>query len=360
MRRSPIAGALALVLCALGCHREIEMVPLADRTIYTTDRFYDVQALSPERAFVVGYAGKILETTDGGRTWVQRPSGSDLALYSVRFADQEVGWISGQDGLILHTADGGKTWNRQESNAYFEDRETGKQPLFLFGLHALDRDHAYAVGDRSILTTTSDGGKTWIARKVAMEVDLSGGQSLAAADPIFYDVQFTDTQHGWIVGEFGKIMHTADGGETWKGQEATLMEGTNIFDLLDLPTLFGLHMIDAQNGIAAGLEGHIARTKDGGQRWTYDAVKVDYPLVDPLFQVFEFPDGTGWASGSAGEVVRRSPGDDAWGRAQLGQDVLTWLRGLHFFDKDHGWMVGGYGLIYRTTDGGKTWLPSQG
>jgi photosystem II stability/assembly factor-like uncharacterized protein len=360
MRRWPIGGALALVLCALGCHPEVEMLPLADRTIYTTDRFYDVQALGPDRAVVVGYSGKIVETTDGGRTWAARPSGSDLALYSVHFVDDEVGWISGQDGLILHTTNGGKTWDKQESNAFFDDKETGQQSLFLFGVHAIDHDHAWAVGDRSILTSTSDGGKTWTARKVAMETDLSGGQSLAASDPIFYDVQFVDAKHGWIVGEFGKIMYTENGGESWVEQEKTLMEGSNIFDLLDLPTMFGVKMLDGQNGLAVGLEGHIARTKDGGKRWTYDEVQVDYPLVDPLFSVQHFPDGTAWASGAAGEVVYREAGAEAWSRAKLGQDVLTWLRSINFFDKDHGWMVGGYGLIYRTTDGGKTWLPSNG
>jgi photosystem II stability/assembly factor-like uncharacterized protein len=336
------------------------MIPLADRTIYTTDRFYDVQALSPDRAFVVGYSGKIVETTDGGRTWTGRPSGSDLALYSVRFVDDEVGWISGQDGLILHTTNGGKTWDKQESNAFFEEREVGKQPLFLFALHALDRDHAWAVGDRSILTSTSDGGKTWTARKVPMETDLSGGQSLAAADPIFYDVRFRDPQHGWIVGEFGKIMYTADGGETWHEQERTLLEDSNIFDLLDLPTMFGMHVVDEKNLVAVGLEGHIARTADGGQRWTYDEAELDYPLVDPLFRVVEFPDGAAWAAGAAGEVVHRASRAEPWRRAKLGQDVLTWLRGMSFSDPQHGWMVGGYGLIYRTTDGGKTWLPSQG
>ena len=90
------------------------------------------------------------------------------------------------------------------------------------------------------------------------------------------------------------------------------------------------------------------------------AAEVDYPLVDPLFRVLELPDGSGWAVGAAGEVVRHQPGETAWKRAKLGQDVLTWLRGLSFSDQQNGWMVGGYGLIYRTTDGGKTWLPSQG
>ena len=360
MRRWPIGGALALVLCALGCHREVEMVPLANRTIYTTDRFYDVQALSPERAIVVGYSGKIVETTDGGRTWKPQQSNTDLALYSLHMVDNDVGWISGQDGLILHTTDSGKTWTKQESNAIYDDKDTGPQPLFLFSIHAVDRDHAWAVGDRSILSSTSDGGKTWKARKVAMETDLSGGQSLAASDPIFYDVKFIDPKHGWIVGEFGKIMYTDNGGETWVEQERTLLEGTNIFDLLDLPTLFGLHMVDAQNGVAVGLEGHVARTTDGGKRWTYQEVQVDYPLVDPLFSVQVFEDTSGWASGSAGEVVRRAPGAEPWFRAKLGQDVLTWLRGLSFFDPNNGWMCGGYGLIYRTTDGGQTWLPSNG
>ncbi len=360
MRRGCIPGGLLLILAALGCHREIEMVPLADRTIYVTDRFYDIEAISKDRAVAVGYGGKILETTDGGNNWQVRQSGVDSALYSVDFVDDQHGFISGQDGLIITTQDGGKTWQKRKSNAIFEEKDGTKQPLFLFAITALDKDHAWAIGDRSILTSTSDGGKTWRARKVAMEVDLSGGESLATADPIFYDVSFIDLKQGWIVGEFGKIMHTADGGETWHEQERSLMEGTGIFDVLDLPTLYGVHMVDGQTGVAAGIEGHLARTRDGGKTWRFDQIEVEHPLVDPLFSVIEFPDGTGWAVGAAGEVVRREAGEGSWKRAKLGQDVLTWLRALSFSDPQHGWLVGGFGLIYRTTDGGKTWLPSQG
>ena len=349
-----------LFALVLGCHRDVEMLPLVERTIYVTDRFYDVQALSTDRAFVIGYGGKVLETTDGGRNWVPRSSGVDTALYALHFTDGEHGWMVGQEGVILHTADGGKTWQKQESHALNTDSDGIETPLYLFGLDALDNEHAWAVGDRSILTSTSDGGKTWRARKVQMELDISGGQSLASADPIFYDVRFTDLQHGWIVGEFGKIMHTEDGGETWKEQERSLMEGTGIFDLIDLPTLFGVHMVSEQEGVAAGLEGRIAHTKDAGQHWTFDQVEVDVPLVDPLFEIVQFPDGSGWAAGAAGEVLRREPGEAAWKRAKLGQDVLTWLHGMSFSDQQHGWLVGGYGLIFRTTDGGKTWLPSQG
>ncbi len=193
-----------------------------------------------------------------------------------------------------------------------------------------------------------------------MDVDLSGGESLAAADPIFYDVKFADERRGWIVGEFGKIMFTEDGGETWHEQQRTLMEGTAIFDPLDLPTMFGIHVKSPQEAMTAGLEGHLARTTDGGQRWTFEKTEVEYPLVDPLFHLTELSDGTGWAVGSAGEILRRDPGGGPWRRAKVGQDISTWLRAISFADDKHGYMVGGFGLIFRTNNGGKTWIPVHG
>ncbi len=361
MRRRSIPLGLLACAFALGCHHEVEMVPLVERTIYVTDKFYDVQALSKDRAFVVGYGGKILETTNGGNSWDVRPSGTELGLYGIKMVDDTHGWVVGQEGVILHTADGGKSWQPQESNATFKESDGSAKRSYLFAMDALDANTAFAVGDRSALSITTDGGKTWKATKVKMELDTSGGESLAAADPIFYGVKFVDAQNGWIVGEFGKIMHTTDGGETWKEQEKTLLEGTGFFDLLDLPTLFSIHAVDGQHAVAPGLEGHVARTSDGGERWAFDKIDAgDVPLVDPLYDVTILPDGTGWGVGAAGEVIRKGPADPAWTRAKIGQDVLTWLRSISFSDPKNGWMVGGFGLIFRTTDGGKTWLPSQG
>jgi len=117
MRRRSIPLGVALCALALGCHHEVEMLPLVERTIYVTDKFYDVQALSKDRAFVVGYGGKILETTNGGNSWDVRPSGTSNALYGIEMVDEQQGWVVGQEGLVLHTADGGKTWTPQDSNS---------------------------------------------------------------------------------------------------------------------------------------------------------------------------------------------------------------------------------------------------
>src|SRR5262249_52506128 len=201
------------------------------------------------------------------------------------------------------------TCQKHESTPTSEESDGTVKRAYLFNIDATDANNAWAAGDRSLLVSTADGGKTWRSRKVPVEGDLSGGQSLAAAHPIFYDVKFTDKPNGWIGREFGKLLRTKDGGESWNDQTKTLLEATGFFDLLDLPTLFGLSARNPENAVAAGLEAHIARTKDGGERWVYDKVEGgDVKLVDPLFDIVEFPDGTGWAVGAAGAVGQNEAG----------------------------------------------------
>ena len=341
---------LSLSLAAVaGCHREVENVPLETRKISISDRFFDVEALSETKAIVVGYGGKILTTNDGGRSWEVLPSGTDEALYSVHFVDANDGWISGQDGLILHTDDGGKTWRKQVTGT----------SLYLFAISFLDRERGWAVGDRATMLHTKDGGQHWAIQKLAQTKGLTAEEAIASQDPVLYDVYFLDEQNGWVVGEFGKIYHTSDGGKTFVEQEESLL-GHGVFDVLDIPTFFGVRFRNPQEGTTAGLDGKIARTRDGGTTWRFDPIKVEYPLIDPLFTTVPLSDGGAWAVGAAGEVLRLDPGATEWHRAKLGMEVFTWLRSVDFFNPNSGWIVGGYGLILHTTDGGKSWLPALG
>jgi photosystem II stability/assembly factor-like uncharacterized protein len=349
--RLSVFWRVAALAVLFGCHRAGEegLDTLVERKISIADKFFDVQAISAERAIVVGYGGKILLTENGGTSWERIPSGVDKALYNVKFVDDRNGWISGQEGIILHSKDGGRTWERQKSEA----------SVYLFGLDFIDAREGWVVGDRATTLHTVDGGANWRVGKLGMTQELSADEELLAADPVLYGVDFVDADTGWIVGELGNIFHTADGGRTWKAQQESLLGG-GIYNPLDLPTFFGVHFIDRVNGAAAGLEGKIARTRDGGATWAFESLEVDVPFVDPLFQPFLFPDGGGWAVGAAGEVVRKSGPEGAWQRASLGMEILTWLRAIDFFDEQNGWIVGGYGLILHTTDGGKSWLPAIG
>jgi photosystem II stability/assembly factor-like uncharacterized protein len=346
-------GLVALGLGAMlaACHSEMENVPLTEQKVYFSDKFYDVKSLSAERALIVGYGGKIIETTDGGASFNKIDSGTDLALYKIFALGNNI-WIAGQEGLILHSSDAGKTWQKQDSNT----------KVYLFSIFFSNENHGFAVGDKSTITETKDGGKTWEARKVARSGEaLDSDMALAMQDPIFYDVRFTNEQTGWIAGEFGHLLKSTDGGQSWAPHQNTLMTPeSGIVDPMDLPTFFGGFMISEQEGIVSGLDGKIARTKDGGATWRFEPMKLAFPIVDPLYQPYVTPDGNSWAVGAAGEVVHLPPGQTEWTRADLGMQLYTWLRAVDFSDAQNGWLVGGYGTILRTGDGGKTWRQCLG
>lgn len=347
MRLSLAIAALGLGVMVGACHSEIENAPLANQKIYFSDKFFDVKALSDRRALIIGYGGKMLETTDAGVSFTRVETGTDLALYKLSNVGNQL-WMSGQEGLILHSSDGGKTWQKQDAGT----------KVYLFSIFFLNENHGFAVGDRSVITETTDGGKTWAARKVeppegeAEKVDLE----LAMQDPIFYDVRFTDDQHGWITGEFGHLLQTTDGGRTWTPHQKTLMTPeSGIVDAMNLPTFFGEFVINGQEALAAGLDGKIARTRDGGTKWRFEPMKLAFPIVDPLFQPYVTPDGSAWAVGAAGEVLHLPSGQSEWTRADLGMQIYTWIRSIDFADAQHGWLVGGFGTILRTDDAGKSW-----
>ena len=351
MRVSSYARLLPLVFVLFtACHQDIQEVPLKTPLTGVTDKFYDVKALSPDKALVVGYAGKILMTMDGGRTWKVKPSGTELALYSLQFVDAQNGWISGQDGLILHTTDGGETWQKQQTGV----------PVPLLALWFLDKDRGWAVGQQATYLRTTDGGATWQEGRIEVSLEgVSEDATLAMSDPTLYDIHFIDAKTGWMVGEFGKIYHSTDGGENWVEQQNTLLGEAGITDALNLPTWFGVRFRSATEGIAVGLEGKIAKTTDAGKTWDFTALELGKTSTEQLYAPrWVGNNGDGWIVGAAGRVLRINDGE--WKPAALGVRSVTWLRSLDFFDENHGWIVGGYGTILRTSDGGKTWLPSVG
>lgn len=347
--RMPLLG-LALALGLGACHAPFDEVPLAQQKIYFSDRFFDVKALGTEKAIIVGYSGKILETSDGGYTFVERESGvEDRGIFNLAVQGDKV-WACGQEGLIIHSTDGGETWKPQKSGV----------EEYLFSITFLDEDRGFAVGDRSILLRTDDGGENWTRMKLhpadesSEEVDED--LALAMQDPIFYDLAFVNDRVGWIVGEFGRILKTTDGGTTWVEQQSSLLgDETGIVDAMDIPTFFGVHPVSEDEAYVAGLEGRVSRTTDGGETWKFVEMDVEFPIVDPLYTPFILEDGSGWAVGSAGEVVHRAAGEDVWKRADLGMSIYTWLREIDFIDSQNGWVVGGFGTILRTDDGGESW-----
>ena len=78
-------------------------------------------------------------------------------------------------------------------------------------------------------------------------------------DHNLYAVFFIDPQTGWISGQEGLVLHTADGGQTWNQQE------TDAYD-----DLHDIVFIDKQRGWAVGgdiFANMILHTANGGETW---------------------------------------------------------------------------------------------
>ncbi|MGH8444693.1 MAG: WD40/YVTN/BNR-like repeat-containing protein [Solimonas sp.] len=106
-------------------------------------------------------------------------------------------------------------------------------------------DHLVAVGDRGAILV-SNNGKDWAQVEVPVRAALTS-------------VVFADPQHGWAAGHDAAIVHTDDGGRTWKLQ--------NFQPELEKPVL-GLLALDAQRAYAVGAYGLMLATSDSGTTWS--------------------------------------------------------------------------------------------
>ncbi|MEC7867932.1 MAG: YCF48-related protein, partial [Candidatus Poribacteria bacterium] len=124
--------------------------------------------------------------------------------------------------------------------------------------NASKRIHHFMV-ITTILATLLIGCTTEVARKADWETH-------------FTDLHFTDALRGWIVGLEGLIVHTNDGGKTWRRQE---VETNGDFK--------AIYFTNRKYGWAVGDEGLIAATDDGGKHWHLQKSGTSAMLRDIFF-----------------------------------------------------------------------------
>lgn len=144
----------------------------------------------------------------------------------------------------------------------------------------------------------------------------------------------------WAAGANGKIVRSDDGGRQWAAQRVPTTEN-----------LQGIAAWSGEQAVAVGGDGVVLRTDDAGMTWT--AVEAPKSAVaNKLLNVRSAGDGIAWAVGEMGALLHSADFGKSWGRA-LPEKDQAWNDVS--FAGAHGIVVGEFGQIMITDDAGKTW-----
>lgn len=284
--------------------------------------------------------GYIYRTMDGGETWEVQFS-TEQALFNLHFINKQTGWVVGDHRSVFSTVNGGETWefitdgsSQRHKSSYGQPEYLGNEPLHTFTLYDIDftdSQNGWIVGDLGVILHTSSGGKgKWKHQR-------GGPRFHNSADAVLLGVDFVSKQLGWAVGENGTILHTRNGGVTWESQSSPSH------------LLVDVCAVSSKEGYVVGDRGAILRTKDGGSVWDAQDSRTTECFGATHFVSPE----KGWAVAEAGVVLHTTNGGSVWQRqaSRTQQELLA----VFFVDEETGWCVGSGGEIIHTGNGGKTW-----
>ena len=155
---------------------------------------------------------------------------------------------------------------------------------------------------------------------------------------------FLNDDYGWAAGDEGCILRTTNGGINWNyysiGTKYTVHAVTFIDSLMGWAALYSFNPDRA---------GYIMATTDGGISWN-----IQYQIDGvSLHNVHFYDHYFGWAVGSSGIFLRTVNGGLSW-ETNIVSDEWAWS--LCFVDPNLGWVGdGASGYIRKTTDGGYSW-----
>ena len=163
-------------------------------------------------------------------------------------------------------------------------------------------------------------------------------------------ISVVDANTAFAAGVQGLILKTADGGKTWSAYPS----GQTV-------DLYSISFVDANHGWAVGNATFpggpvIVATTDGGVTWTRQGAPAGFSQV--LYSV-KFKDTQhGWVVGAAGKVARTTNGGTSWQAVTMPAAATFALYGVDFYDLNNGYIAGGSfsaGYVMQSTDGGITW-----
>ncbi|GJQ21933.1 MAG: hypothetical protein HBSIN02_22880 [Bacteroidia bacterium] len=154
-------------------------------------------------------------------------------------------------------------------------------------------------------------------------------------------IHFIDANNGWAAGYDGVILHTTNGGSNWNSQTSGIST-----------RLVAIRFVDANYGWAnTGLK--VLRTEDGGSTWN-DMTGLDANAAIFRNTIFPISSTVAWSTAQASgqRWFYRYTATSATAVTEETFNLISssaQLLDLWFVDQDNGWAVGTSGQIWKIT-----------
>lgn len=168
---------------------------------------------------------------------------------------------------------------------------------------------------------------------------------------LLYRCSFPDSLNGWAAGEDGVIIRTSNGGVNWILQNSPV--DFFIYDIYFLNARLGWAL--ANDNIVNGTA--VLSTKNGGDNWSF------YRYPDSTIQLFaiHYKDSlNGFIAGYSGKIFRTTNGGMNWKQAQVDSSISSSFPIYRIsFSNNLGIATGGaydlLGVVWVSTNGGLNW-----
>lgn len=379
-----------------GLHWQSRPLPSADAAVDYM-QLQPIDALSAS-LYIRDAAGtvRLFITSDGGATWQPlTPPAGPLDQLPQIVPDAGGGWVGWFDGAPYRSLSHGGHWLAQPIPSLGVPS--------IVSLAFVDAQHGFAITLGNTMLETSDAGQHWRVRadSFAPQVDVWVYRSFISSD-----LQFTPSGQGWLVSN-NRLWRSVDAGGGWSPVAVPATTSLPHIDFSHLQFVSDLHgrasvrfecfptthgitfqckeglvvtndggktwrdtgaevtggfaFADASVGVRLA-NGELSRSTDGGVTWTVASTDVSTPL--PYNARLRFADASNVWLVSDGMVLRSRDAGQHWQTVTM-PPVLWPLTGtsptnngwndVRFADALHGWMVGNFGAVARTDDGGNTW-----
>lgn len=203
----------------------------------------------------------------------------------------------------------------------------------------VDSLNGWVIGEWGTIMNTSDGGNNWV-------------QQISNSDKLLNSIHFINSNIGWIVGNEGEILYTTNGGQNWISKN---------YENGELDDLKSVHFLDENIGWIVGhkwtngdsVNAIALKTIDSGNNWTsFNIASGAYIWSGAILnenEIYAVGDET-WGSGI---IIKTINGGVNWTTQSI--ISLEWVISISFINPETGWVVGPNGVLLKTVDGGNNW-----